>query len=222
MPEPQSPVKRCFPAASRVFAPGVNLLLILMLAGFLLFTFAHDFALGVLALNPGDVLHGQVWQLVTYFVVNDTIGFIFNALAVLFMGSAIEKQWRMSSFLLLWLVVIVACGLAWLAVSVISGREMVGMGGQAGVYGLIASFGMLFRGRQPQRMFGALQGQHLALLFIAIGIILSITQPVNFIWLAGAGVAYLYIKFLWRKQNHKGDLQSGPAGDRGGGFVDLD
>jgi membrane associated rhomboid family serine protease len=218
-PDNQIQVQMGFPSPSRLFTPGVIILLVLMLVGFILRTFAGDFTDSVLALNPPQVLRGHIWQLASYSLINDAMGLVFNGIIVLFIGSMIDREWRTRSFLVLWLVVVVLTGILWIAISVLFKQGMTGMGSQSGVYGLIAAMGLLQR-RRP--VLGPLQAQHMALLLIGIGMILSISRPLNFIWIAGAGISWAYIQLLWRRGYRVTQTGPAPVGKRGEGFIDLD
>ena len=82
-----------FPSPRKLFTPGVITILVLLIAGILLSTFAGGFTTGFLALSAQNVLHGKIWQLVTYpFVSNSPMNLIFSGLMVLMLGSAIERE----------------------------------------------------------------------------------------------------------------------------------
>ncbi len=187
------------PSPAKLFTRGVTFLIVLSIGGFLLSNFAADFAINFFALGPRNVLHGRIWQLLTYpFIQFCPRNLIFDGLVVLFLGSAIERQWRTASFLLLWLVVSVGCGLIWIVASLLSGSNFVGFGAAGCAYGIIGTLGLLFRGTRFFIFFGAVEAQYLALVLLAIGVIMSISPPINLIWISGAAVAYLYIKLRWR------------------------
>ena len=88
---------------SKLFTPAVTTILVLSVIGFLLSAFRPALALDWFAVNPARVLRGMVWQLVTYpFVLDRPGALIFNAIVILFAGSAVERQWRTLSFVSLW------------------------------------------------------------------------------------------------------------------------
>jgi membrane associated rhomboid family serine protease len=215
-----------FPSPDKLLTPGVVLVLLLSVLGYVGVIVAQDTVFGFLALNPRAVVHGMIWQLVTYPFVNlDPWNLVWNGLVILFIGSAIEREWRTPSFLWLWLTVCVCCGVLWVLIGVLfPGRAPLGMGANACGYGLIATFGMLFRGRRYLVYFGVLEAQHIALGLIAIGFLLGLRAPITLIWVAGALVAYVYSKAHWSM--HTGTFR--PAGRRQSGgsskgqFVDID
>jgi membrane associated rhomboid family serine protease len=90
--------------------------------------------------------------------------------------------------------------LIWIAVSLVvqmvSNMELPrGYSAAGAVYGLLGAFGLAFRRR---RSFFGIEVQYLVLGLVAIGLILAIPNLVMWIWVAGAGVGYLYLKLIWR------------------------
>src|SRR5207248_6177360 len=73
-----------------LFSTAVYVVLLLLLA------FAPGFGQAAFALGllqPDKVLHGQVWQLVTYaFMYSDPLAFILSLVGIYFIGSAVEDQ----------------------------------------------------------------------------------------------------------------------------------
>lgn len=212
-----------FPSPTKLFTPGVTTLIALLITGMLLSTFAPSFTSGFLALTAQNVMRGRIWQLVTYpFVSGSSMNVVFSGLMLLFVGSAIEREWRTASFLLLWAVVSVGCGLIWVIVNLLTGNNFVGMGASACTYGLLATMGLLFRGRRFFMFFATVESRQLVMILIAIGILMNIKSPINLVWISGALLAYVYIKLRWFKayQSHG----SMPSIDqrRSGDFVDVD
>ena len=197
--QPQSSVQRALPRPVRVFTPGVVVLLVLLVAGFALQSVAPGLAANWFALRPQGVLHGRLWQLATYSLVNDVSGLLFGALALLLIGSAIEREWRARSFLGLWLVAGIGAGVVWTVVGLLAGKDLIGSGCASCIYGLLASFGLVFRRKRHVVLAGTMEAQHMAMLFIGAALLMGLlTAPITCLWATGAGVAYLYIKLLWR------------------------
>jgi len=210
------------PSPEKLLTPGVIILLSLLVAGFLGLALAPEAVGRALALSPLAVLHGRIWQLVTYPFLNGACGLLCNGMVILFFGSAIEREWRTASFLLLWLTVTVACGVLWIVLNLLMGYSIAGLGAGVGGFGLIATFGLLFRGRRFFAFFGTVEAQHIALGLIVIGVILSLPVPITLVWVAGALVAYVYVKARWslqaRPSVRPGLQRSGGKGQ----FVDID
>ena len=212
-----------FPSPTKLFKPGVITILVLLIAGILLSTFAPSFTTGFLAVSARNVLHGRIWQLVTYpFVSGSPINLIFSGLMVLFVGSTIEREWKTASFLLLWAVISVVCGLLWVIVNLVTGNNFIGMGASACTYGLIATMGLLFRGRRFFMFFATVDSRYLVLILIAIGILMNIATPINLVWISGALVAYGYIKLRWSMASKSGRDAPSVERKRAKGFVDVD
>jgi membrane associated rhomboid family serine protease len=213
-----------FPSPEKLLTPGVVTVLVLAIAGYVGWVLAPEAVVGALALNPRAVVHGRIWQLVTYPFVNGSYSLICNGLILLFIGSAIERQWRTASFLWLWLTVSVCCGIVWVLIGLLVGGSvaMVGFGANACGYGLIGTMGLLFRRRRYFVFFATLEAQHIALGLIVIGVLVSLRFPMNLIWVAGALVAYVYVKLRWSLEA-RGPLSAAPRRSGGRGkFVDID
>lgn len=219
MAEIEKRIEWAIPSPRKLFTPAVTVILVLIVVGWTLISYTPEFTINFLALSLRGILHGRIWQLVTYPFINGCgLTMVFDGLLVLFIGSAIEREWRTGAFILLWLIVSVVCGLIWIAVSVLAG-PYVGMGTDSCAYGLIAVFGLLNRGKRFLALFWGVEAQYLALALIVIGIILGIPQPITWIWVSGALVAYIYVKLRWRSAA----VGSPPAGRyKPGNFVDID
>jgi membrane associated rhomboid family serine protease len=88
------------PPGWRLIPPVTRALLVLVVAGYLL-TLAWPLAAAWLALAPGAVLTGQAWRLVTYAIVNASIGgVLFGLLLFWSLGSEIEPRWGSRRFAL--------------------------------------------------------------------------------------------------------------------------
>jgi membrane associated rhomboid family serine protease len=145
---------------------------------------------------------------------------IMHGLMVLFMGSAVERQWRTLPFLGLWAVVSLGVGLCWALVSslVAGGTPLAGAGGL--VFGLVAAMGVLYRGRRVMFFMATVEMQVLALIVIGIGLLMCIMNPLNLILVLGAPLAYGYVQGIRGIQRRGSD---NPGGDfRPGSFVDID
>ena len=198
MAEIEKRIEWAIPSPRKLFTPAVTVILVLMVIGWTLIIYAHGFTVNYLALSLPGILHGRIWQLVTYPFINSCgLSMVFDGLLVLFIGSAIEREWRTGAFILLWLIVSAACGLIWIAV-----------------------FGLLYYRRRFFAFFWPVEAQYIAWMLIVIGIILGIPQPITWIWVSGALVAYIYVKLRWRAVSVS---NMSPAGRyKPGNFVDID
>jgi len=192
-------MRLALPAPSRIFTPAVSGILVLSVVGFLVYRFAPSFALGTLGLSAGGILRGRLWQFLTYpFLYGSLASLVFSGLVILFVGSAIERQWRAASLLGLWLVVSLSCGILWVLVNLLTGGSAVGTGAAACSYGFIAAMGLLYRGARLFVFFATVEAQYLALGLILVNVLLNLANPMMLIWIAGAPVAYLYVRSKWR------------------------
>ncbi|MBN1763878.1 MAG: rhomboid family intramembrane serine protease [Sedimentisphaerales bacterium] len=218
------PRKRfALPSLGSIFTPGVSLLLLLMILGYSLAIFKPQFTTDYLCLNPQSCLPMKPWQLITYSFINRCFLSLFlNGLIVLFMGSAIEGQWRFVSLILLWLVVSLVCGLLWLLVNTIQGQQIIGFGSAACCCGIIGAFGLIFRRREVMVMFTSkMNARQIVLILICVYAVMAITSPILLIWVAGAGVGYLHVKihlYLAARAGSRSPAQTRPSD----GFVDID
>jgi membrane associated rhomboid family serine protease len=187
MAEAEWHVQMAFPSPKKILTPVVVGTVLLMIVGFALAKHRQVFTIDYLALNRQTFFPLRVWQLVTYSLVNLCAGnLVFNGLVILFIGSAIEREWRSRSFLLLMLAVSVVCGLTWLLINLIGGWYYIGTGTGACGYGLIGAFGLLFRRKRFLVFFWSLEAQHLAIMLVVIGLVVGIAQPISWIWVGGA------------------------------------
>ena len=121
-----------------------------------------------------------------------------------------------------WLVVSVVCGILWILVNLVFSLNAIGMSSAGCSYGLISAYGLLFRGRRIFMIFGSMRSEHMILLIIAIGILINIMTPINLIWVAGAGVGYVYVKLCWRWVREQPQETPVATQRRTDGFVDID
>jgi len=215
-------VQFALPSPARIFTPAVTVVLILSVAGLLLGLYAGNFSGEFLALGPKNFIHGRFWQILTYPFLNCPLSLVFNGLIILFIGSDIEREWKTGSFVLLWLITSACCGLVWVIISLLSGKEYMGTGLSSCTFGIITAMGLMRRGKRFFVFFATIEGQYLALILIAAGVILSVFPPINLIWVLGVPVSYLYIKMRWKMASR---VRIGPAGGgqrKSGSFVDID
>lgn len=222
MPEVERYIQLALPSPRKLLTPGVITILALLVVGYAVVYYAEDFTVNYLSISGRGLLRGMVWQLITYSFVNlSTWSMLFDGLVLLFMGSAIEREWRTGRFLLTWAVVSAVCGVIWAFVCLVIGRQYPGIGSAAGSYGLIAIFGVLFRRQRFLAWFWTVEAQNIAIFLIVVGIVIGLRQPMAWIWVAGAGVGYIYVKLCMAARSRP---QTGgeAAAARPRGFVDID
>jgi len=170
-------------------------------------------------LVPRAVVHGFIWQLVTYsFLHAGLFHLLFNMLSVWMFGGMIESTWGTRRFVEFYLYCVLAAAATTIAVAYI-GVAMLGafadvplvrglamqtmvptVGASGGVYGILMAFGMLY-GEQEVFLF-PLPFRIKAKYMVAILIFLVIAGAVqetggvaNLAHLGGLFFGFLYVKY---------------------------
>jgi membrane associated rhomboid family serine protease len=209
----------------------VKKLLIINTSIFVLTLLAENFApflLRVLRwgwLIPTDVLHGALWELVTYsFFHVGLFHLLFNMLALWMFGSQFEMDWGSRRFLEFYLFCVVGAAISTIVVGYMglafSGGSSFGffanlgrlvnsptVGASGGIYGLLIAFGILYGDRQIY-MFPlpfAIKARYMVGIWIFIALVGALQGPggvANIAHLGGAFCGWLYLRFM---------RQSGPG-----------
>ena len=126
-------------------------------------------------LTPTQVLHGKVWQLVTYSFLHASIGHVFfNMLSLWMFGSQLEQDWGRQRFLEFYFFSVVGGGLCTVAVSY---AHILGMnpwistvGASGGIFGLLVAYGILYA-KQRLYIYGIfpIQARWLAIIWVGLG-----------------------------------------------------
>jgi membrane associated rhomboid family serine protease len=162
-----------------------------------------------LGLIPRLVVHGFLWQLITYsFLHFGLLHLIFNALALWMFGSQLESDWGSNRFLEFYFFCTVAAALTTVAVGYmhIPGVSPVTttIGASGGIYGLLVAFGVLY-GENEIMMFPLpflIKAKYFiwGIVFLTlVGAIQETGGVANFAHLGGLLFGYLYLKFLPRR-----------------------
>lgn len=170
---------------------------------------AHDWVRVYLALIPKFVVHGMVWQLVTYsFLHFQLLHLVFNALALWMFGAQLESDWGSKRFLEFYFFCTIAAALTTVAVSYahVPGLSPLTttIGASGGIYGLLVAFGVLY-GDSEIMMFPLpfrIKAKYFVwgIVFLTLaGAIQESGGVANFAHLGGLLFGYLYLKFLPRK-----------------------
>jgi len=162
------------------------------------------------ALIPERVLHGWIWQLVTYsFLHAGVMHVLINMLMLWMFGAQEEMDWGSKKFLEFYLFCIVGAALTTMVVaySPIPGVSPLTatIGASGGVYGVLMAFGMLY-GDQEIFMFPLpfmMKAKYMVGIMILL-VILATFQPsqggiANFAHLGGLFFGFIYVKFMPRK-----------------------
>jgi membrane associated rhomboid family serine protease len=162
------------------------------------------------ALIPDRVLHGWIWQLVTYsFLHAGVMHVLINMLMLWMFGAQEEMDWGSKKFLEFYLFCIAGAALTTMAVaySPIPGVSPMTatIGASGGVYGVLMAFGMLY-GEQEIFMFPLpfmMKAKYMVAIMILL-VILATFQPsqggiANFAHLGGLFFGFVYVKFMPRR-----------------------
>jgi membrane associated rhomboid family serine protease len=162
------------------------------------------------ALIPAAVLHGWIWQLVTYsFLHGSVMHVLLNMLMLWMFGAQEEIDWGSKKFLEYYLFCVVGAALTTIAVAYSPIRGVSPMtstiGASGGVYGILMAFGMLYGDREIM-MFPLpflMKAKYMVAIMIGL-VIIATFQPsqggiANFAHLGGLFFGFLYIKFIPRR-----------------------
>lgn len=193
--------------------PAVKALLILSFGTFIIQQ-TGDRWLGIhftsfFGLIPQKVLaHGWIWQLVTYsFLDVDPMHLFFNLLLLAFIGSELERGWGARRFLSYYFFCVVSAGLAYLALNSLFGHSLGSamIGASAGLYGLLAAFGILFGETVMLFMLVfPMKAKHFVLLLGLFELMTTLYSPaggvgsISHLMGMAAGVVYLWTEVRYR------------------------
>jgi len=162
------------------------------------------------ALIPSYVLHGWIWQLVTYSFLHASVSHVLINMLMLWMFGAQEEQdWGSKKFIEYYLFCVAGAALTTIVVAYSPIRGVspgtVTIGASGGVYGILAAFGMLYGDREIF-MFPLpfmMKAKYMVLIMIFL-VIIATFQPsqggiANFAHLGGLLFGFLYIKFIPRR-----------------------
>ena len=159
------------------------------------------------ALIPAAVVHGWIWQLITYSFLHASVGHVLINMLMLWMfGAQEEVDWGSKKFLEFYLFCIAGAALTTIVVAyspirgVSPGTPTIGASG--GVYGILMAFGMLYGDREIF-MFPLpfmMKAKYIVAIMIFL-VVIATFQPsqggiANFAHLGGLLFGFLYIKFL--------------------------
>jgi membrane associated rhomboid family serine protease len=157
------------------------------------------------ALDPPAVLHGCLWQLITYsFVHQGILNTAFELLSLWFLGSFLESIHGSRWLAEIYFASVLGAGLAALALyAATPSSAVLLMGCWGGIFGLLIAFGVLY-GEQQFMMFPLpmmIRAKYLVWVYvlIALAMLFSSERAFAFSQLGGALFGYLYIKFAPRR-----------------------
>jgi membrane associated rhomboid family serine protease len=160
--------------------------------------------LGLCSLTPYMVMHGYLWQILTYSFIHVGIwSILFNMLSLWFVGAYMETIYGTRWITELYFISAVGAALTTIAVSYTHIFHLTPMattfGAMGGVFGLLAAFGTLM-GDQQFLLFPlpiSIRAKYLVLIYLLIAIASMMQGPSGFAYIAylgGALFGYIYAK----------------------------
>ncbi|WP_446744973.1 rhomboid family intramembrane serine protease [Silvibacterium acidisoli] len=152
-------------------------------------------------LVPQFVLHGRLWQLLTYsFVHQGILNTAFELLSLWFLGSFLESSHGARWVAELYFASVLGAGLAAVGLSLAMPSETVLLTGcYGGIFGLLIAFGVLYADSQfmmfPLPMMIKAKYLVAVYLLITLASLFSTQRAFAFSQLGGALFGFLYIKF---------------------------
>lgn len=157
------------------------------------------------ALSPTRVLHGAIWQLVTYsFIHGGIIGTALELLSLWFLGSFLEAMYGPRWLAQIYFISVVGAGLAavLLALTPLHSSALL-TGAFGGIFGMLIAFAVL-HGDMEFMMFPfpmLIKAKYLAAVYLLIATASFFLQDkfLAIAQLGGALAGYLYIRFAGRR-----------------------
>lgn len=168
------------------------------------------------SLIPGAVVHGYIYQVVTYAFLHDPHSIthiLFNMLVLWMFGSQIEMDFGTRQFLEFYFWCLIGAALVTIAVAYIPGigadPRTPTIGASGALFGIYAAFGML-HGDQEIMMFPipiTMKAKYFVWILIIVTVALALSQAAGnrsasiayTAHLGGLLFGYLYLKFLPRR-----------------------
>ena len=153
-------------------------------------------------LVPAQVLHGSIWQPVTYLFLHSLGGpghIVFNMLALWMFGAPIEETWGTRRFLQYYFVCGVGAGICVIVANLLFGNPYQSTIGASGaIYGLLLAFGMLFPNQTVLMSFlFPIKAKYMVMIFGAIAFVFSFqagSTVSNLAHLGGMLFGFVFIK----------------------------
>lgn len=157
-----------------------------------------------LALEPQAVVHGALWQLVTYSFLHFEFWHWFgNMLGIWMFGSTFESSWRTRRFLELYFTGVVGAAITTILLSfahILTDPSIPTVGASGGVFAILMAYGMVF-GENEIFLFPfpfLIKAKYFVLILIVVTVAFAISGGGSTAYLAHLGglfFGYLYVKF---------------------------
>ncbi|MDC7126619.1 MAG: rhomboid family intramembrane serine protease [Spirochaetales bacterium] len=151
-----------------------------------------------LSMIPSLVIHGWLWQFVTYMFVHANISHIaFNMLALFFFGNSVERRMGSREFLLYYLLTGVLAGVFSFLVYFLGGNDIMLLGASGAIYAVLFAYAVYYPDSQLY-VFGIIpmKATTLVIVYTAIELISQFGsfrgRTAHLTHLAGFAFAFLY------------------------------
>jgi membrane associated rhomboid family serine protease len=167
-----------------------------------------ELLLGHLILEPHAVAHSEIWQLVTYsFLEQSILGILFGMLTLWFTGSLLEPSFGGRWLGELYFSSVIGGAILASAISfthILGLRPDVGEAGcWSGIFGLLIAIGMIFGDQEFLLWFLVrIKAKYMVAIYILIAVAVLLKQANSFgalLQLSGALCGFLYVKFAPRR-----------------------
>ncbi|MGO9210064.1 MAG: rhomboid family intramembrane serine protease [Terriglobales bacterium] len=162
----------------------------------------------VFSLIPAAVMHGYIWQVVTYSFLHGGLWHLLGNMLMLWMfGSQFETDWGTSRFLEFYFFCVVGAALSTI---VIAYTGLLGLtpstptiGASGGIYGILLAYGIIYANREIM-LFPipfTIKAKYFVIGLIFITLYLSVSGPGGIAYVAHLGgllFGFLFIRFMPR------------------------
>ena len=162
------------------------------------------FITAALMVQPWAVVHGQVWQLVTYsFVQNGLLDIVFGMLTLWFCGSILEGAYGQRWLAELYFTSVIggsvlACAIAFTGLFHLTPLA-IATGAWAGIFGMLIAIAMRFGDQEFLLWFTVrVRAKYMVAIYILIALALLLRESNTFgalLQLSGAFFGFLYVRF---------------------------
>src|SRR5258705_11601643 len=187
------------------WTPAIKAIIIANIVVFLATSLVRELEVS-LWLNPHDVVHGQLWRLVTYmFVHAGVFHILFNMLSLWMFGVELERMWGTRYFLKFYFVCGVGAAMTTVLLSFVPGSfgqqlyYSLTIGASGAVYGILLAYALYFPSRPIYyMMIFPIPAKYFVAIIGAVSLISSMSGPGGGIahttHLGGLVAGYLYLK----------------------------
>jgi membrane associated rhomboid family serine protease len=160
-----------------------------------------------LALIPAEVIHGMVWQLVTYSFLHASFSHVFfNMLTLWFIGAYLERDWGPQKFIECYTFCVIGAALVTIVIAYThflgASPAIATVGASGGIFGLLMAFGILYAD-QEMYMFPLpfrIKAKYLVGIWVIVAVI-AVFEPAQggvavFAHLGGLLFGFLFVKFM--------------------------